>query len=84
MIDATVAGNMAQLLNHSCDPNCFSRPVGQSRVVLSALRDILPGEELTYDYRFSGDETLVCKCGSAKCRGTVNIRAQEDEEDNWV
>jgi len=74
VIDATAAGNVAQLINHSCEPNCFSRIVGQTgRVVICALRDIQAGEELSYDYRFCGDEVLVCKCGSAKCRGTVNL-----------
>jgi hypothetical protein len=32
------------------------------------------GEELTYDYRFSGDEQLRCNCGAARCRGMVNQR----------
>jgi len=79
-IDATKSGNMAQLLNHSCDPNCFSRQVGNGRVVLSAMRDIEPGEELTYDYRFSGDEMMKCRCGSASCRGVVNYVDNGHEE----
>ena len=75
-IDATNVGNIAQWINHSCEPNAYSRVVsvdGTNRVVIAALVDIAQGEELTYDYRFSGDEILVCHCGSAKCRGTVNI-----------
>jgi len=35
-------------------------------------RDIEAGEELTYDYRFSGEEQLRCNCGSTRCRGYVN------------
>jgi hypothetical protein len=30
------------------------------------------GEELTYDYRFMGEEQLRCNCGAATCRGMVN------------
>ena len=28
--------------------------------------------ELTYDYRFAGEEKLHCNCGAANCRGMVN------------
>jgi len=41
-------------------------------VVIFALKDISVGEELTYDYRFSGNEQLVCNCGAGRCRGMVN------------
>lgn len=80
-VDATKAGNLAHLLNHSCEPNCFSRsvPIWDAasmkhidRVVIFAARTIHAGEELTYDYRFCGDEILRCDCGAQKCRGYVN------------
>jgi hypothetical protein len=79
-VDATRSGNLAHLLNHSCTPNCASRTITVKKqdgrpedyVVIFALQDIAPGEELTYDYRFSGEEVLHCSCGSAQCRGQVN------------
>lgn len=79
-VDATRMGNAAHLLNHSCDPTCNSRtitlthPDGSStdHVVIFARRHLQPGEELTYDYRFSGEEVLTCNCGAAICRGQVN------------
>lgn len=80
-VDATRAGNLAHLLNHSCNPNCYSRtvPVWDTKlnravdhVIIFALRDIDAWEELTYDYRFSGDERLTCSCGAPTCRGVVN------------
>jgi len=37
------------LVNHSCDPNCGL--VGAVLVV--AMRDIEPGEEITFDYAMS-------------------------------
>ena len=54
------AGNMAHLLNHSCEPNCYSRltdvyddGIGgpKEHVILYAKREIAAFEELTYDYR---------------------------------
>jgi hypothetical protein len=57
--------------NHSCDPNAGFT---DGRPVLFALRDIEPGEEITWDYSTSLSEagwTLDCRCGSPMCRGTV-------------
>jgi SET domain-containing protein len=54
VVDATKAGSIAHLINHACEPNCFSRVVradGDEHIVITAKRDILPGEEFTYDYR---------------------------------
>lgn len=78
VIDGGVGGNEARFINHSCDPNCESVTRGK-RVWIYALRDIQPGEELTYDYNLTGDEgdlqtqaaEYPCQCGSPKCRGTL-------------
>jgi SET domain-containing protein len=60
-------------VNHSCEPNLVSRIV-RGHILYLALRDIQPGEELTIDYRFDKDvEKVVCRCGSEKCRGTINL-----------
>ncbi|CAA0819888.1 Histone-lysine N-methyltransferase ATX2 [Striga hermonthica] len=82
VIDATRAGSIAHLINHSCEPNCYSRVIlvnGDDHIIIFAKRDIKQWEELTYDYRFlSTDERLVCSCGSSRCRGIVNdIEAEE-------
>lgn len=64
------AGDDADYMNHSCDPNTWFEADGS----MTALRDILPGEEITYDYATSEsrtDFTLACRCGTALCRGTV-------------
>ena len=55
--------------NHSCDPNLAI----QGQIVLVAMRDIAPVEELTIDWATTddGDYTLECHCGSPRCRGTV-------------
>jgi uncharacterized protein len=56
-------------VNHSCDPNLAL----QGQIVLVAMRDIAPGEELTIDWATTDDldYELVCNCGSAYCRGTI-------------
>ena len=84
-VDATRAGNMAHLINHSCEPNCHSRTItvnGRNHVVIFALRDIGVGVELSYDYRFTNDrETLVCNCGARGCRGIVNVQYSHNDND---
>ncbi|KAL0366707.1 UNVERIFIED_CONTAM: Histone-lysine N-methyltransferase ATX2, partial [Sesamum radiatum] len=78
VIDATRAGSIAHLINHSCEPNCYSRVIsvnGDDHIIIFAKRDIEQWEELTF---FSKDERLVCYCGFSRCRGVVNdIDAEE-------
>lgn len=72
-IDAGVDGNDIRFMNHSCDPNCEATVDGRA-VVIRAIRRILPGEELSYDYNLQpgGDEmSYKCKCGAKNCRGTM-------------
>jgi len=56
--------------NHSCAPNLgFFGQVG-----LAAMRDIEPGEELTFDYAMSDGspyDEFDCLCGSSICRKKV-------------
>ena len=78
VIDATHGGNESRFINHSCDPNCEA-VIERSRVFIDAIRDIAVGEELFYDYGYerSGDEDAAdeeryrCRCGTAKCRGSI-------------
>ena len=50
-------------MNHSCDAN--TQVIGRSDV---ALRDILPGEEITSDYLDLDTEDFDCSCGAKDCR----------------
>lgn len=73
-IDGAVGGSGAEIINHSCDPNLYSC-IMRRHILYMSKRLILPGEELTIDYRFSDKVDHVrCLCGAGKCRGTINIR----------
>jgi hypothetical protein len=55
--------------NHSCEPN-----IGvQGQIVFVALRQILPGEELTHDWATTDDDDYIleCRCGAPTCRRIV-------------
>jgi SET domain-containing protein len=72
-LDGSVGGSGAQYINHSCDPNLVTRII-KGHIIYMAMRDIRPGEELTVDYRFDKKvERVECLCGTAKCRGTINL-----------
>jgi uncharacterized protein len=78
VIDAGVDGNEARFVNHACAPNCESVIEG-GRVFIDAIRNIEPGEELTYDYQIQReaddppdiDAIFACRCGLKGCRGTM-------------
>ncbi len=78
VIDAAVNGNDARWINHSCDPNCDA-VIEDGKIWIESIRDIVPGEELAYDYAFTLPERHTpaakrrypCHCGAARCRGTM-------------
>jgi len=57
--------------NHSCDPSTWF----VDDVTMTARRDIQPGDEITYDYSTTESvidpemDAVVCRCGTALCRG---------------
>ncbi|MFC1687896.1 SET domain-containing protein [Patescibacteria group bacterium] len=59
----------ADYINHSCDPNCGI----QGSLVFIAMRDIEPGEEITFDYAMSESSkfTIDCNCGKSSCRKKI-------------
>lgn len=82
VIDGHRMGSDCRFVNHSCTPNCEMQKWsvnGLSRMSLFALRDIKPGEELTYDYNFAlynPSEGQPCKCDSKDCRGVIGGKSQ--------
>lgn len=65
-IDGTPRSNIARYFNHSCNPNAEIYDV-KHRVFIRTLRNIKPGEEITYDYGVDYLKNVIgrsnCKCG---------------------
>ncbi|XP_060193167.1 histone-lysine N-methyltransferase SUVR5 isoform X2 [Lycium barbarum] len=80
VIDATNYGNVSRYINHSCSPNLVNYQVlvesmdhQVAHIGFYASRDILAGEELTYNYRYKllPGEGYPCLCGSSNCKGRL-------------
>ncbi|XP_022738989.1 LOW QUALITY PROTEIN: histone-lysine N-methyltransferase, H3 lysine-9 specific SUVH5-like [Durio zibethinus] len=86
-IDAAQVGNVGRFINHGCSPNLFTQDVlfdhdnkSMPHVMLFAMEDIPPLEELTYDYNYKIGEVCDangnikmknCYCGSSECTGRM-------------
>jgi SET domain-containing protein len=55
--------------NHCCAPNA----VVEGQIVLKTMRDVVAGEELTFDYAtlFNDESRFDCTCGVATCRKVI-------------
>jgi uncharacterized protein len=77
-IDGTAHKNIARYFNHSCNPNAESI-IWRGRVFIKTLRNIKPGEEITYDYGTDYLKNVIgrsnCKC--SRCRRRRAKRARE-------
>lgn len=67
-------------INHSCDPNAGLK----GQIFLVAMRDIVSGEEITFDYatvvsEWIGMEPLTCNC-QASCRKKVEAHDWQRKE----
>jgi SET domain-containing protein len=79
-LDGAVGGSGAELINHCCAPNLYTW-IFKGHILYMSKRDIRRGEELTVDYHFSDKiEDVPCKCGSALCRGTINIKKERSSK----
>jgi SET domain-containing protein len=66
-----------RFMNHSCDPNCW----WADDDTIVARRDILPGEEITYDYAMTEvniEWQMICRCGATNCRGLITNKDHRD------
>ena len=76
-LDGNKTYNDARLINHSCDPNC-EMVNEDDRLFLYSLRDIIPEEELSFDYGYDIEHFLdhPCRCGASNCVGYIVARSQ--------
>lgn len=76
-LDGNKPWNPARLINHSCDPNC-EMVDEDGKLLLYTLREMRPGEELTFDYGYDIEHFLdhPCRCGAPNCVGYIVSRAQ--------
>lgn len=78
VLDARKGGTDARFINHSCDPSCETL-IDDGHIYINAIKPIAEETELTYDYRFEWQDEYepddvryyACRCGTAKCRGTI-------------
>ncbi|MCX6049124.1 MAG: SET domain-containing protein-lysine N-methyltransferase [Chloroflexi bacterium] len=57
----------ADCINHCCEPNAGL----DGQIILRAMRDITPGEEVCFDYAMSDGspyDEFECTCGAKNCR----------------
>ena len=75
-LDGNVEWNPARFLNHSCAPN--SEAVCEDgRVWIVGLRDIQPGEEITFNYGYdlADYDEHPCQCRAPECVGYIVAEA---------
>ncbi len=62
---------ISRSFNHRCDPNTGIR----KRSEMFAIKDIKPGDEITFDYSTTiapTDWRMECRCGAEKCRKVIS------------
>jgi len=70
-VDGSRGGNGTHYINHSCRPNAYMQTIGKRLIVL-ALHDIRPGEEITVDYVSSmHSDRKRCTCKAPGCRAVA-------------
>lgn len=72
----------ARYMNHCCSPTCMGTDYGFE----IAVRDIVPGEELTVDYatfHMAENDEFHCLCGAPGCRGRILQKDGVVLADQW-
>jgi SET domain-containing protein len=71
-LDGNVDWNPARFLNHSCAPNAEA-DAADEQIWIVALREIQPGEEVTFNYNYDLQDydEHPCRCGAPNCVGYI-------------
>ncbi|GLH79280.1 histone-lysine N-methyltransferase with a SET domain protein [Bradyrhizobium sp. SSBR45G] len=79
-IDGSVRENVARYINHSCKPNAESdvKP-RKKKIIIRAIKDIEPGEEINYDYGTDYFKAYLKPIG-CKCEACERKRAKKKAE----
>jgi SET domain-containing protein len=76
-IDGSPRSNTARYMNHACYPNCETDIVN-GKILITAVRDIEPGEELTFDYGEEYFDEFIrpvgCKCADCASLGPTGSK----------
>jgi hypothetical protein len=84
-IDGSVRANIARYINHACKPNAESDVKPRKRkVVIRAIKNIEPGEEINYDYGTDYFKAYLkpigCKCAACeKKRKKQRVEARAEK-----
>jgi hypothetical protein len=70
-VDGSVRKNIARYINHACKPNAESDVnVRKRKIIIRAIKDIEPGDEINYDYGTDYFKEYLkpigCKCASCE------------------
>jgi hypothetical protein len=78
-IDGSSRRNIARYINHSCRPNAEA-DVKKHKILISAIRTIHPGDEITYNYGRNYFNAFIkehgCKCAACHQKKLV-LRSQQ-------
>jgi hypothetical protein len=70
-VDGSVRKNIARYINHACKPNAESDvSVRKRRIIIRAIKNIAPGDEINYDYGTDYFKEYLkpigCKCDACE------------------
>ncbi|KAB2876403.1 MAG: SET domain-containing protein [Pseudorhodoplanes sp.] len=78
-LDGSSRRNVARYANHSCRPNAESDVV-RGHVIIRAIKNIQPDDEITYDYGRDYFRNVLMEIGGCKCVKCLEKTREERRE----